>query len=43
MSGAAQQPVITTRELTKEYRRQEYHVYALRDASIEIHQGEFVA
>lgn len=48
MSGGGVSPdlretVISTRNLTKEYRRQEYHVYALREASIDIHRGEFVA
>jgi putative ABC transport system ATP-binding protein len=35
--------VIQTRELTKEYVRDEFHVVALKDASIEIRAGEFVA
>lgn len=35
--------VIQTRDLTKEYIRDEFHVIALKDASIEIHSGEFVA
>ena len=35
--------VIETRNLTKEYVRDEYHVFALKDANIEIHKGEFVA
>lgn len=35
--------VIETHKLTKEYVRDEYHVFALKDASIEIHKGEFVA
>jgi putative ABC transport system ATP-binding protein len=35
--------VIQTRDLTKEYVRDEFHVVALKDASIEIHAGEFVA
>jgi putative ABC transport system ATP-binding protein len=35
--------VIQTRDLTKEYVRDEFHVIALKDASIEIHAGEFVA
>ena len=43
MSPATQESVIRTRDLTKEYWRQEYHVYALREASIDIHRGEFVA
>ncbi len=35
--------VIQTRDLTKEYVRDEFHVIALKDASIEIHAGEFLA
>jgi putative ABC transport system ATP-binding protein len=35
--------VIQTRDLTKEYVRDEFHVIALKDASVEIHAGEFVA
>jgi putative ABC transport system ATP-binding protein len=35
--------VIQTRNLTKEYVRDEYHVFALKDASIAIQRGEFVA
>ena len=35
--------VIQTSKLTKEYVRDEYHVFALKNASIEIHKGEFVA
>jgi putative ABC transport system ATP-binding protein len=35
--------VIQTRGLTKEYVRDEFHVFALQDASIDIHKGEFVA
>jgi putative ABC transport system ATP-binding protein len=35
--------VIETSRLTKEYVRDEYHVFALKDASIDIHKGEFVA
>ena len=35
--------VIQTRELTKEYVRDEFHVVALRDVDIDIHGGEFVA
>jgi putative ABC transport system ATP-binding protein len=35
--------VIQTRDLTKEYVRDEFHVIALKDASLEIHAGEFVA
>jgi len=36
-------PVIETRNLTKEYVRDEFHVFALKDANIEIQKGEFVA
>ncbi len=35
--------VIQTRNLTKEYVRDEFHVLALQDCNIEIHKGEFVA
>src|SRR6202142_1640810 len=35
--------VIETRNLTKEYVRDEFHVIALKDVSIGIHKGEFVA
>jgi putative ABC transport system ATP-binding protein len=35
--------VIQTRDLTKEFVRDEFHVVALKDANIEIHKGEFVA
>ena len=35
--------VIETRELTKEYVRDEFHVVALKDVIIQIHKGEFVA
>src|ERR1700731_96255 len=34
--------VIQTRNLTKEFVRDEFHVVALKDANIEIHKGEFV-
>jgi putative ABC transport system ATP-binding protein len=37
------EPVIQTRELTKEFIRDEFHVVALKDANIEIQKGEFVA
>lgn len=36
-------PVIETRNLTKEYVRDEFHVFALKDANIEVDKGEFVA
>ena len=35
--------VIQTRQLTKEYIRDEFHVMALEDVDIDIHKGEFVA
>jgi putative ABC transport system ATP-binding protein len=35
--------VIQTRDLTKEFVRDEFHVVALKDANIEINKGEFVA
>jgi putative ABC transport system ATP-binding protein len=35
--------VIQTRDLTKEFLRDEFHVVALKDVDIEIHQGDFVA
>jgi putative ABC transport system ATP-binding protein len=37
------EPLITTRDLTKVYRMQEYAVTALNKVSIDIAQGEFVA
>ena len=39
MSGA----VITTNQLTKEFVRDEFHVVALNEVTLEIQQGEFVA
>lgn len=36
-------PVIKTTNLTKEFIRDEFHVVALKDANIEVHNGEFVA
>ena len=35
--------VIETRRLSKEYIRDEFHVVALKDVDLEIHQGEFLA
>ena len=37
------QTVIETRNLTKEFRRDEFHVVALKDASLSVEKGEFVA
>jgi putative ABC transport system ATP-binding protein len=37
------EPVIRTRDLTKEFIRDEFHVIALKNANIEIEKGEFVA
>src|ERR1700690_1956894 len=37
------EPVIQTRDLTKEFVRDEFHVVALKDANIDIEKGEFVA
>jgi putative ABC transport system ATP-binding protein len=35
--------VIQTRQLTKEYIRDEFHIVALERADLEVHKGEFVA
>ncbi len=35
--------VIETRNLSKEYVRDEFHVIALKDVSLEIHKGDFMA
>ncbi|MEO7143161.1 MAG: ABC transporter ATP-binding protein [Bryobacteraceae bacterium] len=35
--------VIETRKLTKEYRRDEFHVVALKDADLTVEKGDFVA
>src|SRR3977135_631737 len=36
-------PIIQTRQLTKEYVRDEFHVVALKDVDIDIAKGDFVA
>jgi len=36
------EPIIETRNLTKEFLRDEFHVVALKDVTLEIPQGEFV-
>jgi len=35
--------VIQTRKLTKEFRRDEFHIIALKDVTLEVDKGEFVA
>ena len=35
--------VVETQHLTKEFIRDEFHIVALKDVNIEVHQGEFVA
>src|SRR5262249_39730616 len=35
--------VIRADNLTKEYIRDEFHVVAIQDANLEVHQGEFIA
>ena len=35
--------VISTRNLTKEFVRDEFHVVALSEVDIDIHKGEFIA
>jgi putative ABC transport system ATP-binding protein len=37
------EPIITARDLSKEFVRDEFHVTALKDVDIDIHKGEFVA
>jgi len=37
------QTVIETRDLTKEFRRDEFHVIALKDANLTVEKGDFVA
>ena len=36
------EPIIQTRDLTKEFVRDQFHVIALKDANIEVQKGEFV-
>jgi putative ABC transport system ATP-binding protein len=36
------EPIIQTRDLTKEFVRDQFHVVALKDANIEVQKGEFV-
>jgi len=43
MTTAQSDIIIETRNLTKEYVRDEFHVFALKDANIEIEKGDFVA
>ncbi len=42
-TAATGKPIIVTRELTRIYKRDQFQVTALEDASIEITQGDFVA
>ena len=37
------EPVIQTSKLSKEFRRDEFHIVALRDVDIEVERGDFVA
>ncbi len=37
------QPIIETQLLTKEFIRDEFHIVALKDVSLEVRQGDFVA
>lgn len=37
------EPIITTRGLTKEFVRDEFHVIALKEVNIDVEKGEFVA
>ena len=43
MSEPITETIIQTRELTKEFVRDQFHVVALKDANIEVRKGEFVA
>jgi len=35
--------IIETRDLTKEFIRDEFHVVALKDCNLTVNQGEFIA
>jgi putative ABC transport system ATP-binding protein len=37
------EPIIQTRDLTKEFVRDQFHVVALKDANLDVQKGEFVA
>jgi len=43
MSNTESVPVIIAQNLTKEYVRDNYHVFALKDVNVTINKGEFVA
>jgi putative ABC transport system ATP-binding protein len=43
MSEPVIETIIQTRDLTKEFVRDQFHVIALKDANIEVQKGEFVA
>ncbi len=43
MSNTENVPVIITQNLTKEYVRDSYRVFALKDVNVTINKGEFVA
>ncbi len=37
------QPIVVTRKLTREYVRDAFHIFALKDADLEVHKGDFLA
>ena len=43
MSDANNQPIIETKDLGKEFLRDEFHVVALAGVNLAVHKGEFVA